>query len=372
MPAVASWRVVLTDLQGVILGDLSSSLDRSLTLPLNRVPTFSFRIPIWNERANDLSLWDTLVKVYRDQDLVFIGPVISIDETAESQNAYLAVTAAGPFWRLTKRFLGKTKAGWAYGLPSASASGNPTGYVDLGTIAQAMLQTVNADTFTGIEVGFREDSTPGGVGPWYWKNVAEGITEISAGINSFDYVVKPTEPVNVGKFWPKIGELEIHNLLGDQRPDAIFEYGTSRANVGSYTRARSWDQICNSANISVSGWPDGTTKEIVNAGDIASITSRGLYEDIVSDSGIEDDGLRLEIVQEHLKYRASPKDVINFKPVPNAIPRPFDDYKVGDFVRGRAFVGGNIRFDAMFRIWGIKFDIDKNGNENLDLQLVQE
>ncbi len=82
------------------------------------------------------------------------------------------------------------------------------------------------------------------------------------------------------------------------------------------------------------------------------------------------DAIRTGIVDYHLAYRKNPRQIINFKPAVNARPAPFVDYNVGDFVRARATVNGVLRFDATFRVWGVTFDIDVNGNENVDLELV--
>ena len=102
-----------------------------------------------------------------------------------------------------------------------------------------------------------------------------------------------------------------------------------------------------------------------------AITNRGLYEEVVNDAGVLDDALRGKIGDFHVGLRKQPRERILFKPAVNARPAALVDYQPGDTVRARAVVRGNLRFDALFRIWGITFDVDENGNENVELELVQ-
>lgn len=370
MPAPPEWSFVLTDLQGVVIGELLNASDRTVTLSHKGMPTAGFKLPLWHPLATSILTTDTLVKCYRrdavSNRLVFIGPVQSVDETGEALNQSISVSATGPFMRLTKRFIGVSKAGVSFG---TSAS-----LVDLGLIARDILDIVNATEYTGISKGSHASSVAGAVGPWQLKNAAEAIAELSVGLNSFDFTIDPTEPTSVASAWPQIGLLRIAPIIGVNRPDAILEYGTPRANVTGYTRQISRDQLVNQTIMSVSGWPDGAPagKDLIIRTNATSRTDRGLFQDVVSDAGVEDDTLRTLISDEHLLWRSNPKQIITFTPAMNASPSPYIDYEVGDWIRARAEVRGSVRFDSMFRIWGMNFSLDANGNESLDLQLVQE
>lgn len=370
MPAPPQWSFVLTDLQGVVIGEILNADSRTVTLQHKGIPTAGFTLPLWHPLAGnilDVST-DTLLKCYRrdsvSNKLVFCGPISSVQEAGDSLTQTISVSAAGPFSRLTKRFIGQSKSGISFGTAGS--------LIDLGLIAHNILDIVNADEYTGIAKGTRTASVSGAVGPWYLKNAAEAIAELSVGLNSFDFVVDPTEPTNIAGAWPQIGTLRIAPIIGVNRNDAIFEYGTTRANVASYSRQITRDQLINRAIISVSGWPDGTTKDLIFRQDTTSRTARGLYEDVVNDAGVEDDGLRTQIADEHILWRKQPKQVVTFTPSVNASPTAFRDFDLSDWVRARAVVRGSVRFDAMFRIWGMGFSIDQNGNESLDLTLVQE
>lgn len=385
------WQFILTDPVGSVHGEVTNASARKVTLPHLRVPSASFTIPIENALAPLALDTDCLLKAYRtdpitgQKDLAFHGPVVSAEEVAESGAETVAVTAAGPFWRLTKRLIpaSKTTGGAQYG--------SDTLLIDLGTIARAILFDVNSQ-FTGVDNGTATASTSGWVGKWYLKNVAEAIAELSAGLNSFEYRVRPTEPTAVTEpafnnpaNWPCIGLFDVAPIIGVSQPDAIFEYGAGAANVESYKRSVSRESLVTDALCSVSGWPDSIEKwdhdadkltpdvdkyHLVEASDSAARLAHGLYEEVVSDAGILDDGLRLNVAQFHVDIRKNPRQLVTFKPVVNARPAPFVNYNVGDTVRARAVVSGTLRFDANFRIWGITFDVDQNGNESVELDLV--
>lgn len=370
MPSASTWQFLLTDLSGEVLGEINQGENRQVTLPLNGVPTANFVIPVWHPQATNVLGLDALLKVYRRDvitginTLVFHGPLLSAEEVGDDNTQTIQAAATGPFWRLSKRFLGQSKAGLQIGTDTAM--------VDLGTIAQSLLTATNGVGFTGIGNGTTTASTPGVFGPVWLQNVAEAIATLSAGINSFDYEVAPTEPTNPAGTIPQIGVLNCIPLIGTQKPNAIFEYGTTRANVASYDRQRTLQDIVNRGIMSLQGWPDGTKQDLLINTNSASITARGIYEDVLNDNGVLDDGLRMELINANLQYRATARERVTFTVAQNARPAPFVDYKVGDWVRARAVTSGSIRFDAMFRIWGITFKIDQNGNEALDLQLVQD
>lgn len=363
------FQYILTDLSGVTLGEVAQADDRKVSLPLLRLPTAQFKMPLWHSLADTVLNTDTLLKVYRwtaadnTKRLLFNGPVISAEEVGENLTQSIAVNAAGPFWRLGKRLIGTTKAGYSQGL---------TGAVDLGQIMQNLLLAANGVEYTGIAQGTLTASVSGVGGPWHLKPIAECIAELTTGLNSPEFEIVPTEPTGVGQPWPQIGTMNVAPLIGGvNRPDAILEYGTPRANVAEYKRAITRDGILTKGYISLNGWPDGAgAADVLTSTDSAARTARGLLESVVPDGGITYDSLRQLLVDEHIRIRKNPKQVITFVPAMNARPAPYVDYNVGDFVRARAVVRGSVRFDAMFRIWGITFNVDKNGNEKIELELV--
>ncbi len=379
-----SWQFVLTDLFGVVHGDVLNTVgDRKVQFPHMRIPTASFAIPLTNPYATTVMDTDCLLKCYRNdpttgaRTLAFHGPIISAEEVGDETTQSISVNAAGPMWRLTRRIIprSKTLVPGTYGTLSTP--------VDLGGIAQLILTEVNEYDFTGIQSGTNTASINGWAGPWWLKNAAEAIAQLHAGLNSFEYEVAPVEPSAYGihnpSGWPKIGEMNVAPTIGVSRPDAIFEYGTGRGNIGSYKRSVDRADILTEALVSVEGWPDAVAKDVngnplyglVDAWDAPARAARGFFEEVVPEGGVLDNNLRNAIGQFHLALRKQPREIITFSPSLNARPSPFVDYKVGDTVRARAYANGVARFDALFRIWGLNFTIDQNGNETAELELVK-
>jgi hypothetical protein len=387
------WEFILTDLAGVVAsaghGEVTQAAARSVTLPHKRIPSAGFTIPIWHPMVPTLLDTDCLLKAYRrdpitgTRTLAFHGPVVSVNENGEGNVQTVAVTAAGPMWRLSKRIIPASKlvTGVQYGVEGAP--------LDLGHIARTILSECNAVHYTGIDLGTHTASVSGWVGPWWLKNAGEGIAELAAGLTSFDHRIRPVEATSHpnAQGWPTIGLFDAENMIGVTRPDAIFEYGTPRANIASYQQQVTRDGMVTSAIASVQGWPDGVERfdpppgspegtlgdpkySLVQRTDAAAAALRGMFEEVVDDAGVLDDGLRENIADYHLDVRKQPRRQITVKPTTNATPIPFVDYEVGDFIRARAVVRGSVRFDAQFRIWGMAFTLDENGNESVELELV--
>lgn len=384
-----AWSFIATDLMGLPHGELMKASARKVTLPHMRLPTASCVLQLEDPIADTLANTDCLLKCYRNdpsgtKTLAFVGPVVTAEESGGSSGHSLSVNAVGPFWRLTKRIIPQSKL--AAGVNFGSA-GSP---VILGQAAQDILYVVNQDNYTGITNYTQSATTTGWAGTWWNKNAAEGIAELAAGLNTFEFVVHPGEPTAVGGVggWPQIGVMQTAPTIGQSRPDAIFEYGTTRANVSEYKRVISRDGLLTNAIISVQGWPNsvppggvlpytqlqrvggGTTIFAPAAPTSADITARGLFEEVVDDAGVLDDTTRAYMADYQVAVRKQPRQVITFQPAPNASPKPLIDYGVGDTVRARTIVSGTLRFDALFRVWGISFDIDDNGNEVASLDLV--
>lgn len=377
------WTFVLTDLMGSVLGEITNADERQVTLPLNRVPTASFKIPLAHSLAETIMALnqDAMVKAYRydgtTNKLAFFGPVLTAEEVADRDTQSIAVNAVGPFWRVSKRLLGTTKAGISWGI-----AGGP---IEITQIASNIMETANtADTidegglglgYTGIQVQagnvVPNSPTPNNthVGPFHLKNAAELMAELAASVNSFDFEVVPQEPANSGLTWPTIGQMYIKPYIGVTRPNLIFEYG-GQANVVGYSRSNSRDNYVNKAYMTAPGWPDATSLELRIKRDNASIISRGLFEDTAEGADVANDSVRDAILSEHIYHRSHPREVITVNLAQNARPWVFTDWNVGDTVRARATVRGATRFDAMFRIWGATMAIDKNGNETTQLELV--
>lgn len=362
--AVPKWLFVLTDLQGNQLGELTNASSKQVVLPLNRMPTASFQVLTSNSLSKYLldPTWDGLVKAYRNSTLRFIGPVVSTSEQFDSSSGQtISVNAASPIWRLGYRMLGNTSVGWSLG--------NATTPYDLGFIAGQMIAAGNAAGYTGIDLGTITASSSGSAGTYWFKDVLTAIGEIATGLNSFDFEVAPTEPTNVGQAWPRIGIFNASNLIGTTKSEAIFEYGSTNANVVQYGRSIDRSTLCNKAYIQQPAAADHSG--ILTSADATSQALRGLFEALVDDGGTQWDTLRQALADENVLVRKQARQVVTFTPATNASPSPFTDYIVGDQIRARITVNSLNILDAMLRVWGITFNEDQNGNETVSLELIQ-
>jgi hypothetical protein len=87
--------------------------------------------------------------------------------------------------------------------------------------------------------------------------------------------------------------------------------------------------------------------------------------------------MRNTLLNEHLTVRRNPRNIITFQPSidpqdQGKLPQFGDIYDVGDIVTGRAAFNGSLRFDALFRCWGVEFTIEENGIERTNLILEEQ
>lgn len=380
----------LYTINGEQVGDVLNTSARKLTLPFMRMPTYSFTLPLTHIRVPRLLNEMLICQVRRDGRIVFNGHIISAEENAAQDAQSVAFTAAGPLWVLSRRFiaLSTVPVGWADG---GDAGAHP------GLMAVNALNTVNDDVpsqtrylsgqfHTGVKLGTQSlTSLPlssprrAKYGPVWFKTMAEALAELSAGASTFEWEIAPIEfetppdqdPDFLSPF-PIIAQLNVAETVGVNRPNAIFEYGTTRANVESYTRSVSRENIATYVHVPYPGFPEPLgTKGVIFAQDTAASESYNLLHGLVDNASIADDSLRGALSKAYLNVRKSPREVLSFKPSMNTRPMPFTDYSAGDQVRVRAVIDGDTRFDRLVRIWGITIDIDPNGNEMVDLELIQ-
>lgn len=360
--AVPSCQFVLTDLQGAVIGEILNASARSVMLPMNQLPTATFSIPSNHSLARYFidPTWDGLLKVYRQGRLIFCGPVVTSQDQSSSSSNSIAVNAASPLWRFGFRFLGTTSLGWSLGDAS-------TPY-DLGYIAQQMILLGNSQGYTGVDNGSFVASSNGAAGVFYFQDILTAIGQLVSGYNSFEFEVPPTEPTNIGQAFPSLTQFNVTNLLGTVKPNAIFEYGTTKANLTGYSIQIDRSKLCNDAFIQD---PASTTNgNIIEQTDPTSIATRGVYMALVDNGGVTYDSLRTAMAQENVRVRKQARLVVTVTPTPNSSPVPFTDYVIGDQVRTRLFKDGILRVDGEVRVWGMQFAWDVNGNETPTLTLI--
>jgi hypothetical protein len=375
--------MVATTLGGTSLGEVSNASDRQFYFGLNRIPTVNFRIRLDNPLADNLVEGKALIKVYDRSSGVpvihFNGPVVSSEETGSDLSATVAVSAAGPLWRLAYRLIGKTSGANATGY----SYGSVLSQVDRGVIIRDIINTVNADFYTGIGVNSVQSTTQTYVAYTPYKQALEGIYELVQGVGAPDFEIVPQEPQVVAlsgvSGFPKIGYMNIAPFVGTAKPNVVFEFGTGKRNVANYSRQTNLENLLNRgyslpANDTASNTP---TQPVVSSTDANSISTYGLYEGVVQ-TDVTTQAMRQQLVNENVRVRKTPRQIIQFQPTredpgrPGRVPAYGIDYSVGDAVRFRAIVNGLIRVDASFRVYAVNMTLDDNGVAQPTLTLTTD
>ncbi len=361
-----SWSLLLADLSGTTKGEINNASDRQVSFAFNRLNTGSFRVRLDHPLAEDLLQGDSLIKVYQrlsgssTPSIRMVAEIVSVEEVAGENNAgSLAVTyAEAGFWRLSHRLIGKSAAGYTRGTAVAP--------VTRGSIAQNVIETVNAERDTGVRIGTITDTASGYVGPWYYKPVSEAITELSATLDGFDFRFDPIEPVTDAAGLA-VSRFRTAGAIGQSRPNTVFEFGTGKRNIKGLKRQVSRDGLLTKGYHLPPGFPE-TSEPVASTENTTAIAARGLHEALVtSDITVAD--LRAALVNEHVAIRKQPRQLITFEPTSYG-SEFFADYEVGDVVVARARVGGSTRFNANFRIYGCDVSINDNGLATYSLTLI--
>jgi hypothetical protein len=364
--AGANWRFVLTNQQFVPVGEILNADERQVSILLNKLDTASFKMRLDNPLVDLIAANASgYIKGYRNGVLRFYGPIISGEEVGDSTTASFVVNSASPGWIFTKRYIGKSSTGNATYATVAT---------DRGQIVGGFLDALNLEDDTHIQRGEIMTSASAITyigGPYAFMSAC--IAELSNSFDGFDWRIDPIDNFSGGVVTgSKIGALTTDDVIGIDQPDAVFEWGCGRYNMASYQRSVNRETQANSVFHNASAGPDAPGYPTINHKDLDSIAEWGLMEDVaVGDLTLPD--LRTGLAMEHVAIRRQPRKIINFVPHVDdgtgRVPSYGDDYVVGDRVRGRGEYNGVVRFDGVFRVYGVQFTIDKNGVERVSLTL---
>lgn len=362
-----AWNFILTDGTTRPVGEILNASDRQVSLPLNKIDTLSFKIRLDNPLSDQILSSNTYIKAYRDRVLRFIGPVISAEEASDNTSQSVTVNAAGAGWIFGRRLAGKSITGRQF-----------TSLTDRAIICQTLIGEANAENPTGVwQTTARANGSASVItydaGPY--KPILDIINELSASYDGFDWRVLPAENFANGALTNAyFSWFYAQPVIGSHKPEAVFEYGAGRNNVESYKRTVNRDTMAN-AVYHISPEAESGSAPVITATDNASIATWRRLEDLVS-ADLTDASLRQQLCNEHIAVRKAPRQVIEFTPHidpqrTGRLPEFGLDYDIGDWVRARAAYRGVVRFDGMFRVWGVNFSIDPNGLEKLTLVLVE-
>ncbi len=274
----------LTTLAGVSLGEIKNLRDVGVRRAVKAPRTARLSVTPDNARWMALRGTDTvLVKVY-DQDeagtlsLRHVGKITAYQRSGGPEGAVVTVGSTGPEWTLPKRVIRQ----------AGDARANVT--VQRGFAMRWLIQVLNADaaaadahavasgypagTATALfapvtlftpappteDTGIRHRSiaaTPSvSIGAdWLFTPANVALSELAAGLDGPDWHVYPVEPAG-DSLGVQIGALDVAPTIGVARPDVVFEHGTGKRNVASYTEVLDPTASANEAIHLPPGYPD--------------------------------------------------------------------------------------------------------------------
>jgi hypothetical protein len=276
----------------------------------------------------------------------------------ETEEDTISVNAASSAWWLTKRVLGR------------SATGTAWASTDKGTLAQTFITQANADADTHIEPQEELSGTIVNYTEGPYKTAMAMIRDLANGFDGFDWRVTP-----LAEGGTKIGKFEVANIIGESRPDSVFEYGCGHHNVRGLNYKRDISNLLNQDyHLTDAGAADPAG--VVTAQSIQSIEEHGLYQGVIESGGLTDATLRANWAQENITVRSVPRLIASMTSdlvdESGRTPLPWTDYSPGDFVQMRAAKNGIQLFDAYARCYAIEVSVDVNGQPTYTPTLVEE
>jgi hypothetical protein len=357
------WSFRLTDRNGVAIAEVLNASERKAKIGIKQLDTASFKMRADNPLLLNLFTEDTLLQVWQDQSIRFWGPVITPEFASnENEEDSVAINAVSPVWQLSKRLAGK------------SPTGTPYNGWDKGAVVQNMIETTNAVSGTYIEppsFAMRTETLVNyTAGPY--KPILTCIRDLSGGFDGFDWRFTPFASMHEPSL---LGQFELANILGELRPDTVFEYGCGRHNMRGMTYKRDLTNILNDAyHLTDAGAADPAG--VVEKFDAESIAAHFRMEGVIESGGLTDISLREQWAQENVNVRKAPRliatmtsDLVDES---GRAPKPWTDYVPGDFVQMRAAKNGVQLFDAYARCYAIEVQVDQNGQATYIPTLVEE
>lgn len=353
-----AWRFFLSDWDGVELGELVDAHDRVVNRSLNGISSARFTLRGDHPLAYSVDTKNLLLRCYDHSNVLrFHGAVRTVEDVVEGNDFSITCTFADAGIILDGRF------------DSTISIFHPT--QDTGRAAWLVAkQRQDHATKHGILMGLQADAASGSTVPWQeepYMHALQTIVELSESAAGFDWYIEPIERTLDGSD-PVIGSWVSDGVVGTTKPNAIYEWGTGTNNVRGWRRTKDWTKLLNlGLNITGDRDPDDSSGAAVQIQqqDATSITEFGVQFDVVESFGIEDPGLRQELVDAHVAVRANPRKIYTLTPTSSLVSVPVFgvDYYLGDLVTFRAKHGINTLFDGLVRVYGVEITIDDNGQE---------
>lgn len=366
--AQARWRAVVTDSAYKPLDELAAPGGIAYARSINKLATVSFAIPFTAKYFQVMADLQAYIKLYRNTSLMFFGPLITSEETAEREEQTMALTAADCGWILNKRLAGKSATGHQF-----------TTATNVAAISKTLIDTANTEAETGIKTDTvtltAGSSRTYTAGPY--RPVIQSVQELGSALDGFDWRFVPIENwINGAVSGTKIGYFDAQTLIGVDNKTSVFEYGLStRSNVVGYSKVTTRDGQASRVYL-----PDQNFNNVVGpaTNTAAEAAGWGVTEDVLSLPDITDSTMRTQIVTEHTTVRGFPRKILRITPhidpgATGRVPQPFVDYNIGDTIYAKIIANGSIRFQGAARVYGININIEaETGFERVELVLEDD
>lgn len=330
-----NWKLFLAksnDLE--VIGELRYVRDKNISLGLNQTGSCGFTMRIDDPLAAMLDPWATCIIAQRNDRVIWSGPVINFNST--TPNDRVSVSSNGWFERLNHRYLLGTvtyndqDAGYIASQLLTISNNYANTFIVPGTVESTQLRTRTypIDAVIGQEI--------------------QQLAEVESG---FDWTINP-----------ETRNFDIHAKLGSIKDSVAFQYNTGVKNVASADESIDGSIMTN--DIRARGkFATGFTDDYI------SKYKYGTLQDVRVLSDVPDTNILLAYTGAEIIYRSQPRVVYSFVPqrtgVPG-VPRPFDDYNIGDVVSFSANRGRIQVEDQAVRIFAIDISIGDDGSEHVN------
>lgn len=371
-----SWRFWLcrsSDL-GQIAEITTNIHQKKLNLILNQAGTLSFWMHLEDEKCQYIEEHTTCIVCYRNGKAVWSGPIYKAVELANETTNTLTVTAFGWFQNIIKRIIHTGKeweemlaaSGQEY-TPLATESALELFYnvetAQFSSIAADLITRANIDSPTLFTVGLVPEMNSLNFKIPQFHPVGELINQLASIESGFDWHIDPlTRKFNI--YWNEIRG-GTAGLGRDRGAGVRFTFPGN----------------CTSAERSSDGTKTQNRTEAVGqygvgkSEDIESKNKYGLFEASENLSDVVNIDILIAYAQAQDEYLKEPFKIISFVPksinaedlVTAKVPRPFEDYEIGDIVyttieKGNRFKVG-IENPQPVRIYAMSIEIDDSGRE---------
>lgn len=363
------WRFALANSSTMInIGEIFSK-SVSVALVLNRQGSLSFQLPLDGPGVEAIEPITTCVKAYRKGELVWSGPVWTLEESPPPDNT-LSVTCTGWFEILNHRLLRADKNysnnQWTAGSIAFDLINIANAQRD-GPLTQSFPDGSGTVRPTGIVTGTNTDTQVRNRSYQKWQNIGAAIQEWSDVENGYDYEINPANRVF------NIYASSLGSTLRRTRPEVQFGYNWGPNNLRSFKRNTDSSTLVTQAHVIGSLFQMATASA---GGTPSPLNTYGLWEEQHNLSDVGDPNVLQAFASGEVAIRSTPKVVFSVNPFPwtpnsKRVPEPFVEYRLGDIIYFTAIYGKRIKIERQaIRVYGITIVVDENNNENItDLQV---